>query len=68
MWGADLAAMQLVSKFSKWFRFWLCVIDIYCKYAWIVPLKDEKVLQLLILFKAQSAIKLQQINDIMVRK
>ena len=34
--------MQLISTFSKGFRFLLCVIDIYSKYAWVVPLKDKK--------------------------
>ena len=34
--------MQLISKFNKRFRFLLCVIDIFCKYAWVVPLKDKK--------------------------
>ena len=34
--------MQLVSKFNKGIRFLLCVIDIYSKYAWVVPLKDKK--------------------------
>ena len=34
--------MQLISKFNKGIRFLLCVIDIYCKYAWVVPLKDKK--------------------------
>ena len=28
-----LADMQLISKFNKGFRFLLCVIDIYSKYA-----------------------------------
>ena len=34
--------MQLLSKFNKGFRFLLCVIDIFSKYAWVVPLKDKK--------------------------
>ena len=34
--------MQLISKFNKGFRFFSCVIDIYSKYAWVVPLKDKK--------------------------
>ena len=34
--------MQLIRKFDKGFRFLLCVIDIFNKYAWIVPLKDKK--------------------------
>ena len=41
IWGTDVANMQLTSKFNKWFRF-LCVIDIFSKYAWVTPLKDEK--------------------------
>ena len=42
IWGADLADMQLISKSNKRFRFLLCVIDIYSKYAWVIPLKDKK--------------------------
>ena len=41
IWGANLADMQLISKFNKGFRFLLCVIDIFSKYAWVVPLKDK---------------------------
>ena len=40
--GADLADMQLISKPNKGFRFLLCVIDIFNKYAWVVPLKDKQ--------------------------
>ena len=40
--GADLANMQLIIKHNKGIRFFLCVIDIFCKYAWVVPLKDKK--------------------------
>ena len=42
IWGADLADMQLISKFNKGVRFLLCVIDIFSKYGWVVPLKDKK--------------------------
>ena len=51
IWGAHLADMQLISKFNKGFRFLLCVIDIFSKYAWVIPSKDKKVLVLLMLFK-----------------
>ena len=34
--------MQLISKFNTGTRFLLCLIDIFKKYAWIVPLKSEK--------------------------
>ena len=42
IWGADLADMQLISKFNKGFLFLLCVIHIFSKYAWVVILKDKK--------------------------
>ena len=42
IWGSDLADMQLISKFNKGFRFLLCVVDIFSKYAWVVPVKDKK--------------------------
>ena len=42
IWGADLADVQLLSKFNKRFRFLLCVIDIFSKCAWVIPLKDKK--------------------------
>ena len=34
--------MQLISKFNIRFRFLLCVIDIYSKYAWVISLRDKK--------------------------
>ena len=34
--------MQSIGKFNKRFRFLLCVIDIFIKYAWAVSLKDKK--------------------------
>ena len=42
IWSADLADIQLLSKFNKGTRFLLCVMDIYSNYAWIVPLKGKK--------------------------
>ena len=42
IWGADSADMQLLSKFNNGIRFLLCVIDIYSKYAWVIPLKDKE--------------------------
>ena len=43
IWGAALADMQLLSKYNKGIRFLLCVIDIFSKYTWVVPLKIKKV-------------------------
>ena len=42
IWGADSADMQLISKFNKGFRFSSCVIDIFSKHVWFVPLKGKK--------------------------
>ena len=42
IWDADLADMQLIRKFNNKLRFLLCVIDLFSKYAWVLPLKDKK--------------------------
>ena len=43
IWSVDLADMQLLSKYNEGIRFLLCVIDIFSKYAWVVPLKDKNI-------------------------
>ena len=55
IWAADLADVQLISKFNNGFRFLLCVIDIYSKYAWVITLKDKKGVSVVNAF--QSIIK-----------
>ena len=42
IWGADLANIQLISKFDIGIRFLLCVINIFSKDAWVFPLKYKK--------------------------
>ena len=39
IWDADLADMLLISKFNKIISF-LCVVDIFSKYDWVIFLKD----------------------------
>ena len=51
IWGADLADMQLISKFNKGFRFLLCVIDILNKFAWVVSLKAIKGVSIVDVFQ-----------------
>ena len=41
-WGDDLADMELIRKFNKGLISLLRVIDIFSKYAWVIPLKDKK--------------------------
>ena len=52
IWGTDLADMQLLSKCNKGIRFLLCVIDIFSKYAWVVPLKDKKGISIVKAFQS----------------
>ena len=40
--GVDLADMQSLSKKNKSIKYLLCAIDLYSKYAFVVPLKDKK--------------------------
>ena len=42
IWGADLGDMQLISRYNKGIRSLLCLIDIFSKYVWVVPLKDKR--------------------------
>ena len=42
IWGVDLANMQSFSKYNKGIKYVLCAIDSFCKYAWVVPIKDRK--------------------------
>ena len=42
IWGVDLADMQSLSKFNKGIKYLLCTIDLFGKYAWVIPIKDKK--------------------------
>ena len=52
IWGADLADMQLLSRYNKGIRFLLCVIDIFSKYPWLVPLKNKKGASIVMAFQS----------------
>ena len=52
IWGVDLADMQLLSKYNKGIIFLLCVIDIFSKYGWVVPLKDKKGISIVKAFQS----------------
>ena len=42
IWGGDLADIQLIKKLNKGIQFLLSVIDVFCKYAWVIPFKTKK--------------------------
>ena len=42
IWGVDLVDMQSLSKYNKGFKYLLCPIALFSKYAWVIPIKDKK--------------------------
>ena len=42
IWGVDLAEMQSLSRKNKGIKYLLCAVDLYSKYAFVIPLKDKK--------------------------
>ena len=42
IWGVDLVDMSLISKFNKGIKHLLCVIDLFSRYSWVIPLKNNK--------------------------
>ena len=76
IWGVGLADMHLLSKFNKRFRFLLCVIDIFSKYPWVIPLKDKKGISIVNAFqkilddskRSEAEDKGQKPNEIRVDK
>ena len=43
--------MQSLSKYNKGIKYLLCGIDLFSKYAWVIPIKDKKGLLLLMRLK-----------------
>ena len=60
--------MQLISKFNKRIRFLVCVIDIYSKYASVIPLKDKKGLSIVNAFQKILDNSERKLNKIWVDK
>ena len=42
MWGVDLADKQSLSRKNKGIKYLLCAIDLFRKYAFVIPIKDKK--------------------------
>ena len=68
IWGADLADMQLLSKFNKGIKYLLCVIDSFSKYAFVVPLKDKKGISIVNAFQSVLNKSKRKPNKIWVDK
>ena len=42
IWGVDLADMQSLSTYNKGIKYLLCAMDLFSKYARVVPIKDKE--------------------------
>ena len=62
IWGVDLADMQLLSKYNKGIKYLLCAMDLFSKYAWVVPIKDKKGTSIVNAFKKIISEKKTQIK------
>ena len=51
IWGVDLADIQSLSKYNKGNKYLLCTIDLFSKYAWVIPIKDKKGTSIVNAFK-----------------
>ena len=60
--------MQLISRCNKGIRFLLCVIDIFSKYACVVPLKDKKGVSIVTAFQSILKQSNRKPNEIWMEK
>ena len=51
IWGVDLADMQSLSRYNKGFKDLLYAIDLFSRYAWVIPIKDKKGTSIVNAFK-----------------
>ena len=43
--------MQSLSKYNRGIKYLLCVIDLFSKYAWVIPIKDKNRTSIVNAFK-----------------
>ena len=61
-WQADLADLSKLLKSNDKHKYLLCIIDVFSKYAWVVPIKDKTGKTLVIAFK--SVLKVDEVQKI----
>ena len=42
LWQIDLADMQNLAKFNQKFRYLVTCIDVFSKYAWVIPIQNKE--------------------------
>ena len=58
-WQADLADVSKLSKSNDKHRYFLCILDVFSKHAWMVPIKDKTGKTLVIAFKVSKGAKIR---------
>ena len=66
IWGVDLADMQSLSRKNKGIKYLLCAIDLFSKYAFVIPLKYEKGISIVNAFKKRINQSNRKLNKIWV--
>ena len=49
-WAADLIEVQNIAKWNRGVKYLLCVIDVFSKFAWVLPLKSKTGLSVMTAF------------------
>ena len=49
--GCRFSRMQSLSRYNKGFKYLLCAIDLFSKYAWVISIKDKKGTSIVDAFK-----------------
>ena len=58
--------MQSLSKYNKGIKYLLCVIDIFSKYAQVIPLKDKKGISIVNAFQKILRESNRKLNEIWI--
>ena len=58
--------MQLISKYNKGIKYLLFVIELFNKYAWVVPLKNKKSVSIINAFQIILNISKRKPNKIWI--
>jgi len=51
IWSADIVDYNKLSAFNSQYKYLLCIIDIYSRYAYVFPLRDKKGISIMQCFK-----------------
>ena len=66
IWGVDLADMQSLSRKNKGIKYILCAIDLFSKYAFVIPLKDQEGISIVNAFNKIIKLSNRKPNEIWV--